>query len=201
MRKGFEWIRASSPSATTATAFPMPSRGLHRLATPAGPIWEFPPSVARFAGLNVPVGGGGYFRLFPCAVDGLLPPPHQPRRAAARHVLRPSLGTRSRPTPHSRPVAAVAVPPLRQPRRRTSENWMPCCGDSASGGCATKSAGRRFATILVRADRQKRARAGQSADGDTLTAVLVNELWRPDQSDGRLPSRPPAGYYGRQFHL
>ena len=39
--------------------------GLHRLATAAGPIWEFPPSVARFAGVNVPVGGGGYFRLFP----------------------------------------------------------------------------------------------------------------------------------------
>ncbi len=39
--------------------------GLHRLTTPAGPIWEFPPSVVRFAGLNVPVGGGGYFRLFP----------------------------------------------------------------------------------------------------------------------------------------
>jgi hypothetical protein len=35
------------------------------LATAAGPIWKFPPSVARFAGVNVPVGGGGYFRLFP----------------------------------------------------------------------------------------------------------------------------------------
>ncbi|MCG2684018.1 MAG: DUF3473 domain-containing protein [Planctomycetales bacterium] len=39
--------------------------GPHRLETPAGPIWEFPPSVARLAGMNLPVGGGGYFRLFP----------------------------------------------------------------------------------------------------------------------------------------
>jgi polysaccharide deacetylase family protein (PEP-CTERM system associated) len=38
---------------------------LHRLDTPSGPLWEFPPAVSRFAGLNVPVGGGGYFRLFP----------------------------------------------------------------------------------------------------------------------------------------
>jgi polysaccharide deacetylase family protein (PEP-CTERM system associated) len=38
---------------------------LHRMTTPAGPLWEFPPSVARFAGLNVPVSGGGYFRLYP----------------------------------------------------------------------------------------------------------------------------------------
>lgn len=39
--------------------------GPHRLETPAGSIWEFPPSVVRFAGMNLPVGGGGYFRLFP----------------------------------------------------------------------------------------------------------------------------------------
>ncbi|NLF06690.1 MAG: DUF3473 domain-containing protein [Pirellulaceae bacterium] len=39
--------------------------GPHRLETPSGSIWEFPPSVARLAGMNLPVGGGGYFRLFP----------------------------------------------------------------------------------------------------------------------------------------
>jgi polysaccharide deacetylase family protein (PEP-CTERM system associated) len=40
---------------------------LHRLTTSAGPLWEFPPSVTRVARLNVPVGGGGYFRLYPLA--------------------------------------------------------------------------------------------------------------------------------------
>jgi polysaccharide deacetylase family protein (PEP-CTERM system associated) len=40
---------------------------LHRLTTPAGPLWEFPPTIARVAGINVPVGGGGYFRLYPLA--------------------------------------------------------------------------------------------------------------------------------------
>ncbi len=38
---------------------------LHRLTTPAGGLWEFPPSVARMARVNMPVSGGGYFRLFP----------------------------------------------------------------------------------------------------------------------------------------
>lgn len=40
-------------------------RELHQQQTDAGPIWEFPPTVARFGRLNVPVSGGGYFRLFP----------------------------------------------------------------------------------------------------------------------------------------
>ena len=38
---------------------------IHRLDTTAGPLWEFPMSVVRLAWMNVPVGGGGYFRLYP----------------------------------------------------------------------------------------------------------------------------------------
>jgi polysaccharide deacetylase family protein (PEP-CTERM system associated) len=37
----------------------------HQIRTTAGSLWEFPPSVVRFAGQNLPVSGGGYFRLFP----------------------------------------------------------------------------------------------------------------------------------------
>jgi polysaccharide deacetylase family protein (PEP-CTERM system associated) len=40
--------------------------GLHRLETPAGALWEFPPAIDRLLGLvSLPVGGGGYFRLYP----------------------------------------------------------------------------------------------------------------------------------------
>jgi polysaccharide deacetylase family protein (PEP-CTERM system associated) len=39
----------------------------HEISTSAGPIWEVPPSVARVANINVPV-GGGYFRLYPWAL-------------------------------------------------------------------------------------------------------------------------------------
>ena len=37
----------------------------HQIATTAGPLWEFPASVARIARMSIPVGGGGYFRLYP----------------------------------------------------------------------------------------------------------------------------------------
>jgi polysaccharide deacetylase family protein (PEP-CTERM system associated) len=40
--------------------------GLHRLQTPAGGIWEFPPAILSLGkNINLPVGGGGYFRLYP----------------------------------------------------------------------------------------------------------------------------------------
>jgi polysaccharide deacetylase family protein (PEP-CTERM system associated) len=38
---------------------------VHQLQTAAGPLWEFPPSVLRAGGVNWPVSGGGYFRLYP----------------------------------------------------------------------------------------------------------------------------------------
>ncbi len=41
------------------------SREIHTRETSAGPIVEFPPSVRRLSRLNIPISGGGYFRLFP----------------------------------------------------------------------------------------------------------------------------------------
>jgi polysaccharide deacetylase family protein (PEP-CTERM system associated) len=40
---------------------------IHRLETAAGPLWEFPPAVRRVGRWNLPVSGGGYFRLYPRA--------------------------------------------------------------------------------------------------------------------------------------
>jgi polysaccharide deacetylase family protein (PEP-CTERM system associated) len=40
-------------------------RHIHQRQTVAGRLWEFPPTVARLAGVRLPVGGGGYFRLLP----------------------------------------------------------------------------------------------------------------------------------------
>jgi polysaccharide deacetylase family protein (PEP-CTERM system associated) len=37
----------------------------HRIGRSGGSIWEFPPPVLRYWGMNLPVGGGGYFRLMP----------------------------------------------------------------------------------------------------------------------------------------
>jgi polysaccharide deacetylase family protein (PEP-CTERM system associated) len=47
-------------------------RGIHDIPTAAGAITEFPPSVAQLVGMNLPVGGGGYFRLYPWAMSQML---------------------------------------------------------------------------------------------------------------------------------
>jgi polysaccharide deacetylase family protein (PEP-CTERM system associated) len=39
----------------------------HRITRAAGEIWEFPPAVYRRLGYPLPIGGGGYFRLYPYA--------------------------------------------------------------------------------------------------------------------------------------
>ena len=38
----------------------------HVRSTASGDLLEFPPAVLRLGKVNVPIGGGGYFRLFPC---------------------------------------------------------------------------------------------------------------------------------------
>jgi len=38
---------------------------IHPIYTPSGTLWEVPPSVWRHYGWNLPVAGGGYFRLMP----------------------------------------------------------------------------------------------------------------------------------------
>ena len=40
---------------------------IQQIDTSAGPLREFPMTVARLAKMNVPVSGGGYFRLYPLA--------------------------------------------------------------------------------------------------------------------------------------
>lgn len=51
----------------------------HLLETPAGPLWEVPPSTIRMGPIRLPIAGGGYFRLYPYQVlRNLL------RRAAAK---------------------------------------------------------------------------------------------------------------------
>ena len=43
------------------------SRSVHRVERPGGTIWELPGSTLRVGATNLPVGGGGYFRLLPYA--------------------------------------------------------------------------------------------------------------------------------------
>jgi len=41
---------------------------IHRIETESGSLLEFPPAIVKLLGQNIPVGGGGYFRLFPFAI-------------------------------------------------------------------------------------------------------------------------------------
>jgi len=45
---------------------------IFRIYTSAGGIWEVPPSTYKTLGFQIPVAGGGYFRLFPYAVSRAL---------------------------------------------------------------------------------------------------------------------------------
>jgi polysaccharide deacetylase family protein (PEP-CTERM system associated) len=44
---------------------PNAKRCPHLITFDGRDLWEFPPSVARRLGLNIPISGGGYFRLYP----------------------------------------------------------------------------------------------------------------------------------------
>ncbi|MDP3091205.1 MAG: DUF3473 domain-containing protein [Nitrospira sp.] len=50
---------------------PLPGE-MFQITTPAGGIWEVQPSTYRAMGFQIPVAGGGYFRLFPYAVSRTL---------------------------------------------------------------------------------------------------------------------------------
>jgi len=63
--EGFKADSSVFPIRHDRYGIPSAPRRLHRIETAAGALWEFPPSVLRMAGCNVPVCGGGYFRLYP----------------------------------------------------------------------------------------------------------------------------------------
>ena len=44
----------------------------HQVNTPAGPLWEIPPSTIKIAGIRIQIAGGGYLRLLPYRLLRLL---------------------------------------------------------------------------------------------------------------------------------
>jgi polysaccharide deacetylase family protein (PEP-CTERM system associated) len=65
VQEGFRIDSSVYPIRHDRYGMPGASREVHRITSPSGTICEFPPSVAKLAGFRVPVGGGGYFRLYP----------------------------------------------------------------------------------------------------------------------------------------
>lgn len=65
IEEGFAYDSSIFPVRHDRYGMPHAERFPHILRRAAGEIIEFPPSTVRFGGMNFPVSGGGYFRLFP----------------------------------------------------------------------------------------------------------------------------------------
>lgn len=65
IEEGFRYDSSIFPIRHDRYGIPGAERHLHVIQRPTGEIMEFPPSTVCFAGMNLPVAGGGYFRLIP----------------------------------------------------------------------------------------------------------------------------------------
>jgi polysaccharide deacetylase family protein (PEP-CTERM system associated) len=63
--EGFEVDSSIFPIHHDRYGIPDAKQHIHQITTAGGNLWEFPASVRRFAGVNWPISGGGYFRLYP----------------------------------------------------------------------------------------------------------------------------------------
>ncbi len=63
--EGFEVDSSIFPVYHDRYGIPDAPTDLHLRETKAGTIWEFPVSVRKMTGVNLPISGGGYFRLYP----------------------------------------------------------------------------------------------------------------------------------------
>lgn len=63
--EGFRVDSSVFPTRHDRYGIPDAKPDIHVVETAAGRVVEFPPSVLRIGGRNVPVAGGGYFRLYP----------------------------------------------------------------------------------------------------------------------------------------
>ena len=65
VEEGFRYDSSIFPIHHDRYGIPGADRYPHTIRCAAGEITEFPPSTVRFAGMNIPMAGGGYFRLMP----------------------------------------------------------------------------------------------------------------------------------------
>jgi polysaccharide deacetylase family protein (PEP-CTERM system associated) len=66
--EGFRYDSSIFPIYHDRYGIPDAPREIHSIETQNGTLWEFPPSAAAFCKMNLPVSGGGYFRLYPYAL-------------------------------------------------------------------------------------------------------------------------------------
>lgn len=67
VEEGFTSDSSIFPIVHDRYGIPGAKTGIHQIETKSGKLWEFPPSVRKLFNMNLPVSGGGYFRLYPYA--------------------------------------------------------------------------------------------------------------------------------------
>lgn len=65
IEEGYQYDSSIFPIYHDNYGIPNAQRFPHKIEAEKGTLWEFPPSVHRFLSYNLPVSGGGYFRLYP----------------------------------------------------------------------------------------------------------------------------------------
>ncbi len=68
VEEGYVYDSSIFPVVHDRYGVPSANPQLHQLSTPAGLLWEVPPSTVKCLGVRLPVAGGGYFRLYPYVV-------------------------------------------------------------------------------------------------------------------------------------
>lgn len=67
-QEGYAWDSSIMPVRHDVYGWPGAEPFPHRIETPSGPLFELPPSTVSWFGTRLPVGGGGYFRVYPYAL-------------------------------------------------------------------------------------------------------------------------------------
>lgn len=68
IEEGYSYDSSLFPIQRPGYGYPAAQRHVHWLTRPAGRLAELPPATLRRWGVNIPAGGGAYFRLFPYGI-------------------------------------------------------------------------------------------------------------------------------------
>ena len=63
--EGYEYDSSIYPISHDRYGIPSWERHIHRIERSGGALWELPGSTLKVLGMNLPMGGGGYFRMLP----------------------------------------------------------------------------------------------------------------------------------------
>ena len=99
IEEGYQYDSSIFPIRHDRYGIPVSPRHVYLLERPTGVLMEAPASTTRLGSFNLPVAGGGYFRILPVRVDPMGNQPGEPARRASGDFLPAPLGNRSGTAP------------------------------------------------------------------------------------------------------